>query len=364
MSNKNHFLSKLYQNYFQSLNHAYLWGVCRNCNDKKIMSNKKKIFFICGSMNQTMMMYQVAEHLMDYDLYFSAYYGDAEQDWAARQGLINFSILAGKFRRDTEQFIRDKGLQMDYKGKSHDYDLVVTCSDLIVPKNIRGKKIILVQEGMMVPENLIFKIVKTLNLPRYLANTAMTGMSLAYTKFCVASEGFADMFEKKGIPRDKMLVTGMPNFDNATRFLNNDFPHHDYVLAATSANRESYVYENRAKFIKKAKRISEELGKSLIFKTHPNENQERATREIKKYTPEALIYTSGKTDEMIANCAVLVTRFSSVLLVASALGKPVYSELDTDFVKSLKPLQNGGTSGRNIADICREYLEVPSLIMS
>lgn len=328
--------------------------------NKLFMHNKnKKIFFICGTMNQTTMMYQVAQNLPEYEHYYSAYYGDGEQDWAARHGLIDFSILAGKFKQDTENFIRDKGLNMDYRGEGQEYDLVVTCSDLIVPKNVRDKKIILVQEGMMVPENWVSKLVRNFNLPRYLANTAMTGMSLAYEKFCVASEGFADMFVKKGIPRERIAVTGMPNFDDVLKYRKNDFPHHDYVLGATSANRESYVYENRKKFILKTKRIAEELGKPILFKTHPNENQERAVKEFNKYAPSSLIYTSGNTNEMIANCAAMVTRFSSVLLVASALDKPVYSELDTDFVKSLKPIQNEGTSAVAIADICREYLTEP-----
>ena len=180
---------------------------------------------------------------------------------------------------------------------------------------------------------------------------------MAYEKFCVASEGFADFFVNKGIPRNRIAVTGMPNFDDVLKCRDNDFPHQDYVLAATSANRESYVYENRKKSILKAKRIAEQLVKPLLFKTHPNEDQERAVREFEKYAPNSIIYTAGNTNEMIANCAALVTRFSSVLLVASALEKPVYSELDTDFVKSLKPVQNGGTSAVAIADICREYLE-------
>ncbi|MFK7937085.1 MAG: hypothetical protein AB8G22_26460 [Saprospiraceae bacterium] len=313
-------------------------------------------------MNQTTMMYQVAQNLLEYDQYFTAYYGDGEQDWAARNGLIDSSILAGNFKRDTENFIREKGLQMDYRGEGHDYDLVVTCSDLIVQKNIRNKKIVLVQEGMMVPDNWITKLVKTFHLPHYLANTSMTGMSLAYEKFCVASEGFADFFVKKGIPSERIAVTGMPNFDDVLKYRENDFPHRDYVLAATSANRETFVYENRKKSILTAKQVAEELGKPLLFKTHPNENQERAVREFEKYAPGSIIYTSGNTNEIIANCAAMVTRFSSVLLVASALDKPVYSELDMDFVKSLKPIQNEGTSAVAIADICREYLTEPITI--
>ena len=49
------------------------------------------------------------------------------------------------------------------------YDLVVTCSDLVVPKNIRHGRVVLVQEGMTDPENMAYYLVKYLGLPRYLA---------------------------------------------------------------------------------------------------------------------------------------------------------------------------------------------------
>ena len=35
---------------------------------------RKRIFFICGSMNQTTQMHQVSEHLREYEHAFSPYY--------------------------------------------------------------------------------------------------------------------------------------------------------------------------------------------------------------------------------------------------------------------------------------------------
>jgi len=195
---------------------------------------------------------------------------------------------------------------------------------------------------------LIFYMVKYLKLPRWMASTSVTGLSNAYDKFCVASEGYRELFIKKGVYPEKIEVTGIPNFDNSREFLDNDFPHKGYVLVATSDTRETYKYENRKKFIEKAKKIAD--GKQMIFKLHPNENVERASAEISKYAPGSLVYSSGNTSHMIANCDTLVTRYSSVVYVGLALGKKVFSELNLEELKKLVPIQNNGTSSRAIAE--------------
>ncbi|MDW8466396.1 MAG: hypothetical protein RML35_09550 [Chloroherpetonaceae bacterium] len=164
-----------------------------------------------------------------------------------------------------------------------------------------------------------------------------------------------DLFIRKGVKPEKIRVTGIPNFNNCKKFYQNNFPYKNFVLVCTSDSRETLKYENRRKFIENAVRIAN--GRQLIFKLHPNENHERATREIQKYAPGALVYTSGSAEEMIANCDVLITRFSSTVYVGLALGKEVYSEFDINELRRLMPIQNGGTSAQNIANVCRELLE-------
>ncbi len=315
---------------------------------------KKKILFICGSLNQTTIMYKIYQHLKDYDAYFTPYYGDGFVQYLAENGLLDFTILGGRARQRTERFFTEKKLNMDYGGKKFNYDLVVACQDLFVPDNIKDKNIVLVQEGMTVPENVVYHLVKNLNLPRYLANTSMTGLSDNYHKFCVASDGFKELFIKKGVNPEKLIVTGIPNFDDVKKYKNNNFPHKSYVLAATSHLRETYKYEDRKGFIRKVKSIAN--GKEVIFKLHPNEKFDRAIREIKKYAPDSHIYTEGNTNHMIANCDSLVTKYSSVVLIAQALGKLVYSDLDANLLKRLSPVQNDGRSAKNIAAVCKKYL--------
>ena len=93
-----------------------------------------------------------------------------------------------------------------------------------------------------------------------------------------------------------------------------------------------------------------------MFKLHPRENHERARWEIARYAPEAMIFHAGNTNHMIANCEAMVTKYSSVLLTALGLGKPVHSDVDAAFLEKLTPVQNGGKSAERIAGICREYL--------
>jgi hypothetical protein len=126
------------------------------------------------------------------------------------------------------------------------------------------------------------------------------------------------------------------------------------VLACTSPLREVFRREDRKAFFRRATELAGR--RRLIFKLHPNENVERATREIRRDAPDALLFTTGSAEEMIANCDVLITRFSSTAFVGIALGKETYSDFDMDALRRLMPVQNG-SAAFNIANVCRRFLE-------
>lgn len=316
---------------------------------------RKKIFFICGSMNQTAQMHQISKHLSDYEQTFSPFYCHGFDEILRRLGLVEFTIAGNKMVERCRAYLLDHGLPIDYQGKNRPYDLVVTCTDVYLQKNIRDNRIVLVQEGIIDPDSIMFHLVKRFRfLPRWMADTAMTGLSDVYRAFCVASEGYRDFFIQRGARPEKIVVTGIPNFDNCRRYCTNDFPYSHYVLACTSNLRELFRREDRQAFIRKAVEIAG--GRQLIFKLHPNENIERATREIKTHAPAAMVFTTGSAEEMIANCDVLITRFSSTAFVGVALGKETYSDFDTDTLSRLMPLQND-SAAFNIAKVCRQVLE-------
>lgn len=315
---------------------------------------RRRIFFICGSMNQTTQMHQISKHLADYEHSFSPFYCHGFDEILRRLGLAEFTIAGNRMAERCRTYLQRHGLPIDYQGKNGPYDLVVTCTDVYLQKNIRDNRIVLVQEGIIDPGSFMYQLVKGLRfLPRWLADTAMTGLSDAYRAFCVASEGYRDFFIQRGARPEKIVVTGIPNFDNCRQYCTNDFPHNHYVLACTSNLREVGRREDRAAFIRRAVEIAGD--RQLIFKLHPNENIERATREINEYAPGALVFSTGSAEEMIANCDALITRFSSTAFVGVALGKDTYSDFDMDTLRRLMPLQND-SAALNIANVCRRVL--------
>lgn len=306
-------------------------------------------------MNQTTQMHQIAGCLSDYDQYFSPFFSDGILGKASSMGLLEFTIMGNKRSRRTLEYLQSHNLQLDIGGLAREYDLVVTCTDLIVPKHIRRRKIVLVQEGMTEPETILFHLARNFQwVPRWIAGTSTTGLSDAYEKFCVASEGYRDLFIRKGVNPDKIEVTSIPNFDNCEQYLQNDFKYRDFVLVCTSDNRETFIYENRPRNIMK---YLEMAGDSLLlFKLHPNENAPRAIREIERYAPQSIVFTDGKTEEMIANSKMLIAQFSSTIFVGSALNKEVHCGLDPDELSHLTPIQNKSASNK-IAGVCRQVID-------
>jgi hypothetical protein len=315
---------------------------------------RRRVLFIGGSLNQTTMLHAVARELREHECVFSAFYADGLLRWAAERNLLDFTILGGRARTMSEAFLAESGVSLDPRGEGGSPDLVVTCTDLVVQRNLDGRPVVLVQEGMTDPESWRYRLVRTLGLPRWLANTSMTGLSHAYQAFCVASEGYADLFRRKGVAAERIEVTGIPNFDDCASFLRNDFPYRGYVLGATSCLRETWKAEDRPAFLRRCLEVAD--GRPLLVKLHPNEDHARARREVERAAPHALVFETGNTNHMIANCDALVTRYSSVVFVAVALGKEVYSDLDALTLRRLLPSQNGGSSAQRIADVCRRFL--------
>ena len=319
---------------------------------------KQKILFITGSMNQTSQMHQIAARLPEFDCWFSQLFSDNK--WLNflidHTTLANGTILAGQFRKNSEKYLQNHGLNIDYAARKNNYDLVVYCTDVMMPRRMQQNYTIWVQEGMIDKFTWFSKLVQVLGLPpSTCGNTSLNGSTNLCDVYCAASYGYKEYFAAKGTDPSKIVVTGMPNYDNLEACRNNSFPHRDYVMVATTDFRETYRYENRIAFIKKAVKLAN--GRPLLFKLHPNEKVQRAEREIRKYAPAGtLIYSDGNTNEMIANCCELITQYSTVVYTGIILGKKVHSWFDVPELERLAPLQTGGHSARLIAGMCRDYL--------
>ena len=320
------------------------------------MQQRKKILLIGGSMNQTTMMTKIAKYLPHHELWFTPFYTDGVFEVLRNQGLLEWTVAGRQHQQRTMEFLSERGHRVDIGGQQNDYDLILTTTDIYIQKNIRNKHTVLVQEGMTDPDNLAYYLSRYLGLPRYLASTSTFGLSDEYDRLCVASEGYRDHFVSRGVNPDKVEVTGIPNFDNCAELLKQPFElmDRDYVVVATSDARETFKYENRKRFIRKAQEIAN--GRDLVFKLHPNERVDRAIEEFNKWAPEAHVYYNTSIDPIIAHSKALVTRFSSVVYIGIALGKEVYSDFPVDKLQRLCPLQNGGTSAMNIAEVVEQEL--------
>ena len=152
-----------------------------------------------------------------------------------------------------------------------------------------------------------------------------------------------------------MVITGIPNFDNAGAHLDNDFPHRDFVLVCTSNSRETFKRDNRRRFLRKALTIAGD--RPVIFKLHPGERHGRAIQEIRSVASDALIFRDGNTEHMIANCAALVAHTPMSRSPPQRSAKRSTRYIDPEFLRRTLPIQNGGTSAANIAEVCRGCLE-------
>ena len=196
---------------------------------------RKRILYICGSINQTTQMHQVARQLPEHDAFYTPYYDDGTLDLLRRARMLEFTVLGYKLRDRCIAYLEEHGLPIDLHGQNGPYDLVLTCSDLVVPKNIRNQRVVLVQEGILDPLGFSYRLCKRLPfLPLWIAGTATTGLSGAYERFCVASQGYRDLFVRNGAPAERISVTGIPNFDDCKRFLDNDFTTDFAVRVLTS----------------------------------------------------------------------------------------------------------------------------------
>ena len=305
-------------------------------------------------------MHAISRYLSpNYDCYFSQVFADHPAIRAAvRYGMLDHTVLGGEIKRKADLYLETHQLKNDFQcaNFNNKYDLVLACTDMLLPAQLKNVKTVWVQEGMIDGLNFLARLTKSLHLPRYWAfSTALNGSSNLCDIYCAASEGYKDYFRKGGTEREKIIATGIPNFDDLAACKENNFPKHDYVLAATSDIRECFRFENRPKFIRKCADIAQ--GRPLVFKLHPNEKYNRAIREIKDHAPAGTeIFTEGNTNEMIANCSELITQYSTVVFVGLVLGKKVHSYFNVENLKKLCPIQNGGNSAKAIAKLCSAFI--------
>jgi hypothetical protein len=325
--------------------------------------NKKNILCIVGSLNQTTQLHQIARFLdKEYNIFYSQLYGDGlAYKFVAESGFFDNTVLGknSSFTLKSKKYIKENGLVYDYRGESKgiEYDMAIMSTDMVVPKSFISKKTVWIQEGMIDPLTPFARLIKKFNLPTFLpGNTSLNGTTNIADIYFSASKGYKEYFKSLGTESNKILTTGVPNFDNIAQMKTLEFEYSNYVLVATSDIRELGGNEDRVHFINECVRIAD--GRQLIFKLHPNENFDKSSREIRENTPaDTMIFNTGSIDPMIAHCHTLITQFSSTVYLGMILGKKIYSYFPIEELEANVPIQNGGTSAEIISKIIRDFME-------
>ncbi|VAX27990.1 hypothetical protein MNBD_NITROSPIRAE03-1138, partial [hydrothermal vent metagenome] len=66
----------------------------------------EKVLFICGSLNQTTIMHEISRHLSEFDCYFTPYYGDGLIHVLNNYGMLDFTVMGGSFRQQTDSYLK------------------------------------------------------------------------------------------------------------------------------------------------------------------------------------------------------------------------------------------------------------------
>jgi hypothetical protein len=170
---------------------------------------KKKVLLITGSMNQTLQMQQIAEQLHEYDCWFSQIFTDNPlvNFLLERVPLFDGTILGKKHRNVAESYLRSHDLKIDYRGLLNNYDLVIYCTDMLIPKRMQRARIVFVQEGMTDRVTWKSQLVKALGLPAWFTgDTSLNGSSNVCDIYCVASPGYKAHFTGNGIPQPRARI--------------------------------------------------------------------------------------------------------------------------------------------------------------
>jgi hypothetical protein len=73
---------------------------------KNMEQRKRNIHFSCGYLNQSAQMHAITRNMMkEHSRYFIPCYGDGIIKLTARMGWLNFTVLRGRHRCETEEYL-------------------------------------------------------------------------------------------------------------------------------------------------------------------------------------------------------------------------------------------------------------------
>ncbi len=144
----------------------------------------RRVLFIGGSLNQTTILHKIALCLPEMQCSFTPFFAEGFHSILCKTGLLDHTIMCGAHRQATIQYIQDHNLLLDEGGRNGPFDLILTCTDLIVQPSLKGiSNHIGARRKSLKQKALHINWWKTLGLPRLLAKTQLPGYRILMNTF-------------------------------------------------------------------------------------------------------------------------------------------------------------------------------------
>ena len=220
------------------------------------------------------------------------------------------------------------GVSPSTTGRHGPYDLVVDLLDVFLQKNIAATD--RSRSGAITdPEDDNFRLVAA---PLAHSRSGPRDGPRRLPRLCVASDRSRSVRRQGQGGGDR----GHRRSTSTTATLSRQhFPHRDFVLVYTSIAAGSPPWRRS-----KSRSSSMRSGARDDLQVPPQRRPRASGGGSESVCTGCPIFTTGSAEAMIANCDVLITRYSSTVFVGLALGKETHSDYPMDELRRLQPVQN------------------------
>jgi len=249
------------------------------------------------------------------------------------------------------------------------YDaLARTIAILIRALKLSKSSVILVESDHVLPCRIAVLVGKHARIPSLLLlHQGVIGYNYSISKFLVDKIGVIGPFAReilvsRGVPKNKIVVTGRPAYDDLGKLRFNKLETcrkfgldpNKKIFLYTTENIGALQTRKRVYAICRAIRklviqfqSSGQLTKvpGFFIKVHPDEDMNSYVQIVNDVGADAHISKTGNFYEILSMCDVLITGFSTATLDAMILGKPVITINLTKFRDPLPYAESGAAIG-------------------
>jgi len=150
--------------------------------------------------------------------------------------------------------------------------------------------------------------------------------------FLVWGNVIEEYTKKIQFPETEVKIIGSPSYDSIIEEKDEEENNEKYILIATTSTFNKIgdlLIKNKEKYERTVLSICqslENMGKEIVIKIHPFEEEKYVTELVKKLSPDIRVIKKGDIIQLIRSCEVFIALdMSTTILEAQLLKKPVIS---------------------------------------